>query len=419
MQLAEKVRLQRLLANLSGRFVALPSSQVGSAIEEAQQMMVQTLELDRSTLWYLAEDRPGFSLAHFWQRPELPLLPPRNPGEEKFPWSWARLSNGEMFYFSRVEDLPPEAALDAAGFREHGVQSNAAIPLVANGQTFGALAFSTMAAVRVLSEDEIVALKLVAQIVGNVVARQRAELREEQLRGELAHAMRVAALGELTAALAHELNQPLAAILSNAQAARRFLDQGEIDPAELRTILDDIVRDDKRAGAVIHHLRQMAGKQPAEREPCDLNALSREVSELMHAELIAQHIEVRFAPAPHLPHVHAARVELQQVLVNLLMNAIHAMEEIPRARRLIEIKTRAGEDSATLIIRDQGHGIPADRLAHVFEPFFSTKRRGLGIGLSVCRRLIENHGGRIEASNREAGGACFTLSLPQYRTKVR
>jgi hypothetical protein len=144
--------------------------------------------------------------------------------------------------------FPPKLHATLEVFRIHGPKSNVTIPLVTNGRVFGALAFASLAAERKWREDEIAELKLVAQIIGNVVARQRAELREEQLRDQLAHAMRVASLGELVAALAHELNQPLAAILSNAQAARRFLGSGTIDVAELQAILDDIVRDDKRAG---------------------------------------------------------------------------------------------------------------------------------------------------------------------------
>jgi signal transduction histidine kinase len=411
-ELAEKIQLQRLLAELSTRFVALPSSQVSTAIAEAQRMIVQTLGLDRCTLWQRDTDGPDFVLTHCWQRPGWASLPLRYPIAEKFPRLHARLIRGEFFHFSRIEDLPPEAALDAVAFQRHNVKSNVAIPLVANGEVFGVLAFSALSEERAWCEDELLTLKLVAQIISNVVARQRAELCEEQLRGDLAHAMRVAALGELAAAFAHELNQPLAAILSNAQAARRFLDQGGIDPTELRMILDDIVRDDKRAGSVIHNLRQMASKHPVDREECCLNHLALEVIELMHGEFVAQNIEVHSTLAPHLPRVQAASVELQQVLVNLLMNAMHAMKNVLPAHRFIEIQTHAEAGSVALSIRDHGHGILAERLPRIFEAFYSTRQGGLGLGLSICRRLIENHSGRIEASNRGDGGACFTIRLP-------
>ena len=166
------------------------------------------------------------------------------------------------FWFTSIDDLPPEAARDLESFRIHGPKSNVTIPLIANGQVFGALAFATLGKERKWREDEIAELKLVAQIIGNVLGRQRAEDRAEQLRTEIAHSTRAAMLGELAAALAHELNQPLTAILSNAQAARRFIADGAIEVDELRAILDDIIRDDKRAGGVIHNLRGMLNNTP-------------------------------------------------------------------------------------------------------------------------------------------------------------
>lgn len=411
-ELAEKLRLQQLLAEISTRFVALVSEDVDAAIEETQRLVGETLGLDRSTLWQLAEHGPGMVLTHCWQRPGWPPLPPRFSTEDNLPWAYATIMRGEVICFSRPDELPPEAARDLEMFRLHGPKSNVTIPLIANGRVFGALAFATLGVERKWRLDETTELKLIAQIIGNVVGRQRAEMREEELRNELAHATRVASLGELASALAHELNQPLAAILSNAQAARRFIADGGIEPDELRAILDDIVRDDKRAGNVIHHLRAMVIKRPAVREVCGLNELVREVIELTRSEMIEAKIEVRPLLAPELPWVQAARVELQQVLVNLLINAKHAMQDTPPESRFMEIETRASPDAVFVKIRDRGHGIPPERLPAIFEPFFSTKANGLGIGLSISRRIIENHGGRIEARNQDGGGAIFSFALP-------
>jgi PAS domain S-box-containing protein len=411
-ELAEKLRLQRLLAELSSRFVALPSDHVDAAIEETQRLIVETLELDRSTLWQLAEHGSKMVLTHCWQRPGWEPLPPHYSTNGMLPWAQAKVMRGEIISFTSVNELPPAATRDDELFRLHGPKSTVTIPLIANGKVFGALAFSTLAAERIWREDEITELKLVAEIIGNVVGRQLAELGEEQLRGELAHAMRMATLGELAAALAHELNQPLTAILSNAQAARRFVAAGEIETGELRAILDDIVRDDKRAGNVIHNLRTMVSKRPAVREQCCLNELVSEVMELMNGELIAAKIAVRPTLAPTLPLVECARVELLQVLVNLLINAVHAMEDTQPESRFIEVETRAESDAAAVIVRDHGHGIPPERLDRLFDPFHSTKVNGLGMGLSICRRIIENHGGRIDGCNYDDGGASFSFSLP-------
>ena len=349
---------------------------------------------------------------HRWQRPGWPPLPQDFTTEGRFPWTYAKLMRGETVCFTRAEELPPDAACDAEVLQAYGTKSKLTVPLISSGRVFGALAFATLGSERNWREDEILELKLIAQIVGNVIAGQQAELREAQLRGELAHAMRVAALGELVAALAHELNQPLAAILSNAQAARRFLTSGKILPEELRVILDDIVRDDKRAGNVIHNLRAMVSKRPALREACCLNELVGEVIDLVRSEAIEEKIEVRSRLARELPLVEAARVELQQVLVNLLVNAVHATKGTPPERRIIEVETRREGDCVAVLVADRGHGIPPERISSIFDPFISTKASGLGMGLSICRRIIENHAGRIEARNREDEGAIFRFTLP-------
>ena len=411
-ELAQKLRLQQLLAELLGQFVALPSGQVDEAIEKTQRLIVETLGLDRSTLWQIAEGRPSMILTHCWQRPGWPALPPHFETEGKLPWAHAKVAGGESFWFTSIDDLPPEAAHDLESFRIHGPKSNVTIPLIANGQVFGALAFATLAKERKWRMDEIAELKMVAQIIANVLGRERADERSEQLRTEIAHSTRVAMLGELAAALAHELNQPLTAILSNAQAARRFIAEGIIEVDELRAILNDIIRDDKRAGDVIHNLRRMLNNTPAVPEACSLNDLVCEVAVFLNGEMLSQKIELRQTLAPALPRVQMAPVELQQVLVNLLLNAAQAMKDTPRDRRQIDIETRGGEGAVTVSIRDHGCGISLEQMSKVFEPFHTTKSAGLGMGLAICRRLIEAHGGRIEAGNHEAGGATFWFSLP-------
>jgi len=277
---------------------------------------------------------------------------------------------------------------------------------------FGALAFATLGSEREWKEDEMTDLKLVAQIIGNVVGRQQAECRAEQLRSEIAHSTRAAMLGELAAALAHETNQPISAIVTNAQAARRFMSDGGINPEELNAILADIVRDGKRAGRVIHNLRTMLSKAPLNREVCSMNEIIREVLEFMAGEFIDEKIEVRRSLDQGLPQVEVERVELQQVLMNLLMNAIQAMKNTPRELRIIEISSNLESNALVVCIRDHGSGIPSEQISNIFAPFFTTKSSGLGMGLAICRRFIEAHSGRIEAGNHPEGGALFSFSLP-------
>lgn len=418
-ELEEMQRLQQLLADLSSRFVAVPSGQVDAAIATTQRLVVEALGLDRSILWQVTEHGSDMVLTHCWQRDGSASLPPDSSISEEGAMIYAQLMRGETVCSSEAGDLPPEAASNAMIFSKYEAKSCLTFPLMVNGRVFGALAFAAVDAERGWRDDVVAELKLVAQIIGNVVARQRAESREEQLRDQLAHAMRIASLGELSATMAHELNQPLAAILSNAQAAQRFLAGGEVDLDELRAILADIVRDDKRAGNVIHNLQAMMRKHPTKREACSLNELIAEVLELLRSEMIGERVELQLSLAGELPAVEVARVEMQQVLVNLLLNAVHAMQGNAPGTRVIELETLVEEGAVLVRVRDRGIGIPLDRMERIFDPFFSTKSAGLGMGLSICRRIVERHGGRIGASNREDGGAVFSFALPVAIAVVR
>jgi len=246
----------------------------------------------------------------------------------------------------------------------------------------------------------------------DITDRLAAERNLQRTRRELERLGRANVLGELVSTLAHELNQPLTAILSNAQAARRFLGSGSPDPLELREILDDIVRDDKRAGEVILRLRLLLSKGSAERTHVAIRDTIQEVLAIAGAELEAQGVSVRQELARDLPEVEADRVEIQQVIMNLLVNAVRAVSASPVGRRELRILAgRHGADSLLVSIEDSGPGIRADVLPRLFEPFFTTGSHGLGMGLAICRRIVEAHGGRIWGENT-ANGARFSFTLP-------
>jgi two-component system sensor kinase FixL len=255
------------------------------------------------------------------------------------------------------------------------------------------------------------ASEVLAAVV-DVSERTEAELAAARQRSELAHLSRVAVLGELSASLAHELNQPLAAILSNAQAAQRFLDREEVDLEQLREIVGDIVEDDKRAGEVIRRLRAMLRKEELAHEPLDVDEVVRDVLQIMNSDFINRGVQVETRLEPELPPVAGDRVQLQQVLLNLLMNGCDAISSLPRPRRLT-VATRVGDGERVEIeISDSGPGIPTADLERVFEPFVTSKEHGTGLGLAVCRTIVTAHRGRIWAANNEGRGATITVALP-------
>jgi PAS domain S-box-containing protein len=242
-----------------------------------------------------------------------------------------------------------------------------------------------------------------------------ADMEVEQRRKEVTHLTRVAILGELSGALAHELNQPLTAILCNAQAAQRLLTRAPSDLAMVSEILDDIVTDDLRAGEVITRLRALLKRGEASFKLLHLNDVATEVLALARSELIDRHVTVSTRLTPGLPSVRGDRVQLQQVMLNLLLNACEAMGTRSSAKRALTVSTACDGDGLLLTsIADRGNGIPPDAADRLFEPFFTTKPEGLGLGLSICRSIIAAHGGRLWADNNPDGGATFTVALPAH-----
>lgn len=246
----------------------------------------------------------------------------------------------------------------------------------------------------------------------DITERRKAQEEAQRMREELGHVDRVARLGELTSSLAHELNQPLAAILSNAQAARRLLASDSPDLNLFREILDDIIQDDKRAGSVIHRLRLMLQKGQQEPETFQINDAIREVVQLLHSEAVGRNAALAVDLADGLPTVRAGRVEFQQVMVNLLLNALDAVRGVPSDRREILVQTRTDRETVVVAVRDRGCGLPTEDFNSIFEAFFTTKPSGLGMGLAISRRMIQAHGGRIWAANNDGAGATVAFSLP-------
>ncbi len=258
------------------------------------------------------------------------------------------------------------------------------------------------------SEGKIVEIQGIGR---DITSLKRAELEVEERRKEVTHLTRVAILGELSGALAHELNQPLTAILSNAQAAERLLAKDPIDLQEVRDILRDIGDEDKRAGDVINRLRAMLKKDEAKPLLLDLNALAKDVLVLANSELIERNVAVTTRLTPGLPDVRGDRVQLQQVLLNLIMNACEAMDGGTGSD--LEVSTAVdGDDWLRLTVADHGPGVPPDLIDRIFEPFMTTKTQGLGLGLSICHSIVAAHEGRLWAVNNPDRGASFVVALP-------
>lgn len=254
---------------------------------------------------------------------------------------------------------------------------------------------------------------LMRGVLFDVTERKRLEFELVQQRNELAHLSRVTMLGELSAALVHELNQPLTAILSNAQAAQRMIARDSRDVAQLSVILSDIVEDDRRAGDVISRLRMLLRKDEVRNQPLDLREVVKEVLRIMRSDFLNRNVVIKESYEADPALVRGDKVLLQQVFLNLFVNACDAMEHTPRPRKIIEVSIRnEGEHYLEAQVSDFGTGIPAEDLQRIFEPFISTKSRGMGLGLSVCQTIVTVHGGKLWASSKPEQGATMHLLLP-------
>ncbi len=247
--------------------------------------------------------------------------------------------------------------------------------------------------------------------------RKKAEFEGQQQRNELAHVNRVAALGELTSSIAHELNQPLAAIRNYASAALRFLSQSEPDLIKAKDALEGIVRDDRRAAEVISRVRELLRNKEPLHHPVQMNEVIQEVLAFVRSDVVLEGLTIETELAPELPVALGDRVQLQQVLLNLILNAADALNKVGPDLRKIVIKTESeGDGDVKVSVRDLGEGIDEGHREKLFEPFFTSKPNGMGMGLAISQRIIHAHGGSIRAENNPGGGATFSFTLPAWNS---
>jgi two-component system sensor kinase FixL len=248
----------------------------------------------------------------------------------------------------------------------------------------------------------------------DITVRRAAEAEIRRLEHDFLHSSRVAVLATLVSSLAHELGQPLTAIMNNAQTGQAILKEPAADMREVAEVLADIVEDSRHAAGVVRNLRGMLKRQTAERTRLDLHDILHSVEQIVRSDLILHQVSIVVDDDKgKLPPVTGNRVELQQVMVNLILNAVQAMEETPPDNRHLHVTTRRADPrTVEVTVRDHGKGIPPDQLEAVFNLFFTTRREGAGMGLAVCRAIVNSHGGRIWATNHPDGGASFSFALP-------
>ncbi len=247
----------------------------------------------------------------------------------------------------------------------------------------------------------------------DITATKEAQDALRATQSKLAHITRLTTMHEVTAAIAHEVNQPLAAIVANGNAALRWLRKTPPEIAEAAANVEQIIGDGHRASGVVASIRGLFKKDEHAKVLLDVNAVIREVLELLHGELSSKRVSVRTKLSRNLPQILADHVQLQQVVLNLVTNAVEAVSDNPVGSRVLNVSSKPGQSEETIIaVEDSGPGIDPKDLNRIFDAFFTTKSQGMGMGLSICRSIVESHGGRLWASTRRPHGSTFYLTLP-------
>jgi FixJ family two-component response regulator/signal transduction histidine kinase len=409
--LLDRLAFERLLADLLARLASVSSDRIVAEIERALVELVGFLGYDRCTFSEFADDGTLNVLCSAAVGGFEPL--PRGPFGASLRWFLGELRAGRLVALATIPDeFPPEAAAEAEHCRRIGLRSHLSIPLRIGGRVIGVLSFAGLRSARTWPEEVITRLTIIGEVFANAMSRVRSEEEAQRLRSRLWHADRVARIGALTAAIAHELNQPLTAILSNAQAGLRYLGRGEATPDAVRAILEAVVRDDKRAVETIRTMRAFLRREETGRAPIDLAAALREVLQLLAGEL-GRHgvrVETEFATGCR---VMADKAQIEQVALNLVLNAAAAMAARPQDERLLRLSVaRTGDGRVVAAVCDSGEGIAAERVEQVFEPFWTTRGEGLGLGLAICRSIVEGHGGVIRVDPNPDRGVTVRFELP-------
>ena len=426
---------QRRLAQYRVTQILAEAPSLEVATPQLLQALCEGLAWDLGALWHTDRQAGVLRCVAFWRRASFEA-----PGFETasramtfrpgcgLPGSvWLTREPAYFSDFSRDTNFPrtPMAAAE-------GLRAACAFPILLGGEVLGVIEFFSRE-MRPPDADLLNMMVTIDSQIGQFIERQRAEEALQQAQAELLHLTRVTTLGELTASIAHEVNQPLAGILTNASASLRWLAGETPNLAEARQAIHRIVRDGNRASDVITRMRALFKKTPAAKEPVDVNEIIQEVLAVTQNELQRNRVSLRTEFAKDLPMVIGDKIQLQQVILNLVVNAIEAMRGVGEGSRELCVNSQksvgisgetgsntvvgnalAESQSASVLIavRDSGPGLDSTQLQHVFEAYYTTKSQGMGMGLPISRSIIEAHGGRLWAKTNTPCGALFEFTLP-------
>ena len=410
---AEIERFEPLVDELSAVMAHASASSVDAEIQTWLATICLALDLDRSAIYERdSPDRP-VRTTHTWLRESFPPFPRKYDPETLFKRTTDWVMAGHQLVFSNPDQIPSELG-DARRFvARYGPRASAIIPMIAGGQVIGAASFGKFRSPREWHPRLLQRLGLVVRIFAGAIERKQAMMASRAAGAELALAQRRSMAGELVGSLAHELNQPLAAILSNLEGLARLLSQDHLQHSLASKAVKNAIQDAKRAGEIVRRVRAMFRGERTHTAAIDLPLLIKEVVELVGNEAAFRQIVLRIDHSHGMMRALADRIQIQQCVMNLLMNALDATSQVKSGPREVTIRT-APENTGwvAVSVRDTGDGVDPALATRLFEPFTTTKTGGMGLGLLVTRSIVEGHGGKLWFSANPGGGTTFTFTLP-------
>jgi signal transduction histidine kinase len=409
----ESESFEALLDGMSTAMAHAPAHEIDGAIERYLREIVLALDIDRGIVWERSSADVGLVGTHWWARPGIRGLPPGMASMQISPWITAEALAGRTAVYSSPEDFPKEDRQLQQFSKNYGPEAMVLLPLEIGGTVIGGLTCGKFRGPRDWPANLVRRLRLVAQIIAGALDRKRTDLATRQLQQEMTLAARRATMGQLAASIAHELNQPLGAILSNVNALRRMTSGERPNPLETVGALNDIADDTKRAGDIIRRVRALFKDNYSPKDVLDLGTLLAEVEGLLRSEAVLRKVSLRLETAPSLPPVIGDRIQLQQCILNLVLNAFDSIAAAKTERREVLVGVaREHPEWVSVNVRDTGLGIDPSVRGRLFEPFVTSKPQGMGMGLVVTRSIVESHGGKISATSNGDSGATFTFTLP-------